>query len=173
MTEHEPAAFCLGLRSRLVGSLTLFTGDRELGEELAHEALARAIERWDRVRVMAAPEAWVYRTAFNLAASTFRRRAIERRALARVAAAGPHRALPDADEAIAVRAAIGSLPARQRAVIVARFYGGLSVEETAVALDCAPGTVKAHTHQAIARLRAGGLLRFEDEEEEMDDASAR
>ena len=83
---RDPATFCEALSRRLVGSLVLFCGDRMVAEELAQEALARALERWAQVSVMMSPEAWVYRTAFNLARSAHRRRAAERRALKRMVA---------------------------------------------------------------------------------------
>jgi RNA polymerase sigma factor (sigma-70 family) len=149
---------------RLVGSLTLYCGDRLLAEEFAQEALARAIERCSGVGVLASPEAWTYRTAFNLARSSFRRSASERRARDRVS---PVVQLPDAAEAIAVRDAVLALPPRQRAVIVARFYLGLDVAETARVLRCRPGTVKAHTFKALANLRNAGLI---DTEETANDA---
>ena len=84
--------FCTEIAPRLVGSLTLYCGDHLLAEELAQEALARAIERWARVGAMDSPEAWTYKTAFNLARSSFRRGAAERRAQARVSRPPP---LPD------------------------------------------------------------------------------
>jgi RNA polymerase sigma factor (sigma-70 family) len=68
----------------------------------------------------------------------------------------------DVATAIAVRAAVRALPPRQRAVVIARFYGGLSVQETAAALGCAEGTVKATTHQAIRNLRQAGLVDVEE-----------
>jgi RNA polymerase sigma-70 factor (ECF subfamily) len=147
--------------------LVLYCGDRGVAEDLAQESLARAVERWAQVGRMDAPEAWVYRVAFNLARSRFRRRAAERRATGRLPFAA---AAPDATDAIAVRDAVAGLPPRQRAVIVARFYAGLSVAETAEALRCAEGTVKAATHQALRNLRAAGLV--DDEEVELDEPVA-
>jgi DNA-directed RNA polymerase specialized sigma24 family protein len=41
--------------------------------------------------------------------------------------------------------------------IVLRFYVDLSVRQTANAMDCAEGTVKALTSQAVAALRSAGL----------------
>jgi RNA polymerase sigma-70 factor (ECF subfamily) len=164
---RDPAWFCSALSARLVGSLILFCGDRAVAEEVAQEALARALERWDRVSRMDAPEAWVYRTAFNLARTHGRRRALERRAQRRLAAVPPP-ALPDTTTAVAVRDAVRALPARQREAVIARFYAGLSVAEAAVALGCAPGTVKALVHQAVTRLRAGGLVDDDLEEEPVD-----
>ncbi|MDQ1519742.1 MAG: hypothetical protein QOI55_815 [Actinomycetota bacterium] len=153
--------FCRSLGPRLVGSLVLYCDDRGVAEDLAQEALARAVERWERVSAMSSPEAWVYRVAFNLARSRFRRRAAERRATHRMAPVPPV-APDDVATAIAVRAAVRALPPRQRAVVIARFYGGLSVQETAAALGCAEGTVKATTHQAIRNLRQAGLVDVEE-----------
>ncbi len=151
--------FCTRMGPRLVGSLSLFCGDRFLGEEFAQEALARALERWGRVSLMASPEAWTYRTAFNVARSSFRRAAAEHRVRSRLQ---PTTAVPDTSEAFAVRDAVQMLPNRQRAVIVARFYLGLNVAETAEVLRCQPGTVKAHTFKALASLRARGLVDAEE-----------
>ena len=42
--------FCQRVRPRLVGTLGLLCGDRDVGEELAQETLARVWLRWGRVR---------------------------------------------------------------------------------------------------------------------------
>ena len=45
-----------------------------------------------------------------------------------------------------------SLPPRQRAVTVLRYYEDLSEAEIAETLVMAPGTVKSHSHAASRRL---------------------
>lgn len=75
---------------------------------------------------------------------------------------------PDTTTAIAVRQAVADLPPRQRQAILCRFYGQLSVAETAASMRCAEGTVKALTHQAIANLRGAGLHVADNEEVEAD-----
>ena len=60
---------------------------------------------------------------------------------------------PDAADRVAVRVAIADLPDRQRAALVLRYFADLSVAETAVALECAPGTVKSLTSKAVDGLR--------------------
>lgn len=64
-------------------------------------------------------------------------------------------ALPDLDVAASVdlRAALAALPPRQRAAIVLRYYCDLSVDETAAALHCAPGTVKSQTSRGLETMR--------------------
>ncbi|MEE8602826.1 RNA polymerase sigma factor [Euzebya tangerina] len=147
-------AFCRAIRAELVGAMTLFCGDRGVAEELAQEALTRAFERW---ATLDSPRAWTFATAFNLARSRFRRTRAERRAQARIADLSASPVDPDTSTAIAVRAAVSELPDRQRQVILCRFYGGLSVRETARAMRCAEGTVKSTTSHAIASLRRAGL----------------
>jgi RNA polymerase sigma factor (sigma-70 family) len=151
-------AFCEAEWPRLVGALSLYTGDADLAEELAQEAVARVCRHWRRVRTMDAPAAWLHRVARNLAHSHFRRARAGARAHQRARVDLDHAA---GDDAVALRVVVASLPPRERDAIVARFYLGLSVRETAGALECPEGTVKTLTHRAIARLRDAG---FVDEE---------
>src|SRR5262249_22499721 len=48
---------------------------------------------------------------------------------------------------------LDALPERQREAIVLRFFEDLSVEQTAAAMHCAEGTVKATVFQALRTLR--------------------
>lgn len=155
---------------RLVGALSLYCGDVAVAEELAAEALVRACERWPDLEKMDAPGAWVHRVAINLANSYFRRRQAARRARSRMRHR-PHRD-EDVGEAVAIRRAVSSLPARQRHAIVLRFYLGLSVEQTAAEMDASGSAVKSLTYRAMQSLRS----QFADDlgmpAEEADDATA-
>jgi RNA polymerase sigma factor (sigma-70 family) len=144
-------AFCEQEYGRLVGSLTLYSGDRELARELAQEALARACAQWPRVSRMAAPGAWVHRVALNLANADWARRRREHAAFVR--AAEETVGDPDWSDVFSVRAAVATLPPRQRAALVLRYYADLPVSEVAELMRCREGTVKALTHQAIETLR--------------------
>lgn len=151
--EAETAEdFCRRMHPRLVRSLALFCGDETVAEEVAQEALGRAWVRWSSVAQMARPEAWLFRVGLNLTTSRFRRRGAERRALNRAAAARGN-AAQDLDVAIVVRQAVSSLPPRERAAVVLRFFVGLSVDDAAAAMRCRPGTVKSLTHHAKEHLR--------------------
>ena len=52
-----------------------------------------------------------------------------------------------------LRGALDDLPERQREAVVLRFFENLSVDETARAMSCAPGTVKATVHQALRAMK--------------------
>ena len=156
---NEPddvSAFCRREWPRLVGSLSLFTGDGDLAEELAQETLARVCRDWRKVSNLDAPGAWAHRVALNLARSHFRHRAVARRHDRRFAAAAFDD--PDSATVIAVRLAVARLPHRQRTALVLRYFADLSVAETAEVMRCPEGTVKTLTRQAILALRSTGLI---------------
>jgi RNA polymerase sigma-70 factor (ECF subfamily) len=151
----ELADLCAREYPRLVGSLTLLVGDREVALDLAQEALARLCRDWERVRVMEAPGAWLHRVGVNLARSRFRRVAAELRANGRVSAqpVAIDVALEGTADRMAVRAALAALPRRQREAVVLHYYLGHTVLDVAALLDVREGTVKSALHRARATLR--------------------
>lgn len=163
--RDERADFCRAEHPRLVGSMSLYTGDAALAEELAQEALARACRQWSQVSVMAAPGAWVHRVAINLANSHFRRLLLERRARQRIVDS-QRTADPDVASAVAVRTAVAALPRRQRTAIVLRYFLDLPVKDVAAAMGCREGTVRALTSQAITALRRTHLLDLGEDPDE-------
>jgi RNA polymerase sigma-70 factor, ECF subfamily len=155
----ELTSYCRDLWPRLVGALSLTTGDRHVAEEIAQEALVRVCEKWDDVQAMESPDGWAFRVAFNLANSHFRRRGAERRARRRLGAVvDVARPEVDAADALALRHEVAALPEPQRSVLVMRYFGDLSVAEVAGLLELPENTVKTHTRRAIDRLRERGLL---------------
>jgi RNA polymerase sigma-70 factor, ECF subfamily len=52
-----------------------------------------------------------------------------------------------------VKRLLDALPDRQREALVLRYFEDLSTEQTAAAMKCAEGTVKATVHQALRALR--------------------
>jgi RNA polymerase sigma factor (sigma-70 family) len=59
------------------------------------------------------------------------------------------------DESARVTAAGQALPTRQRAVVVARYYLGLTESQTAHLLEIGIGSVKRHAYRAMAALQRG------------------
>jgi len=165
MADDDLADFCRDVWPRLVGSLSLYLGRRDLAEEIAQEALVRVCQRWRSVRNADSPAAWAHRVAFNLAKSHFRRESTRRRVWAR--AVEPARIVHvDQVVGIATRDALQSLPPAQRQALVLRYYADLSVRDVAALMHCPENTVKTHTRRALERLRASGLL--DDDVEESD-----
>lgn len=150
---RDLAGFYASEFPRLVGSLSLYCGDRELAAELAQDAMAQVVRHWRRVQGLDSPEAWVHRVAINMANSALRR-ARRRRDPVRV----DEPAGADHGTAMAVRAAVAALPTRQREAVVLRYFVDLPVDEVARLMKCSPGTVKALTSQGIANLRRSGAL---------------
>lgn len=137
----------------LVRTLTLYTGDPQLGADLAADALVKAAQHWPRVSQMASPGGWLHRVGINAANSWFRRRLAARRALVRQGPATHAHHDPDTADVLAVREAIGQLPRRRRACVVLHHLAGLDTDEVAAALDLAPATVRSHLRHAYADLR--------------------
>jgi RNA polymerase sigma-70 factor (ECF subfamily) len=155
------ADFCRVEHPRLVGLLSLYCRDRRIAEELAQEAMIRVISDWSPVRELNSPSGWAYRVAINLANSYFRRRLAEHRATRRIPP-GTIKHEPDTSTALAVRQAVASLPQRERAVVVLRFFADLSVREVSVLLGYPEGTVKTLTARALVALHRSGLNEIEE-----------
>jgi len=160
-------AFCRAEWPRLVGSMSLYVGRRDVAEELAQEALIRVCARWDEIQKADSPSAWAHRVAFNLAKSRGRREATWARLRVRAVPRADDHAVADATDAVAVRAAVASLPTAQRQAVILRYFADLSIRDVAAVMQCPENTVKTHVGRACARLRLSGLLGVHDVEEEV------
>jgi RNA polymerase sigma-70 factor (ECF subfamily) len=150
---EDREAFCAEMFPRLVGSLGLYTGDADLAQELAQDALARALLHWDRVTRAASPAAYVHGIAVNLAGSHFRRLRTAARARSRHGEAERIHRDPDTANVLAVRNAVARLPRRQRQIVVLRYQGQFTLPEIAETLGITTGAVKALNHRASKALR--------------------
>ena len=132
----------------------VLTGDRAIAEDVAQEALIRAYARWDRIGAMDRPDLYVRKMVLNEFLS-WRRRSWRQipagDAVARDAAEPDHAS--GHAERDALLAEVAKLPARQRAVIVLRYYEGCTDAEIAGLLGCRPATVRAYAARALATLR--------------------
>jgi RNA polymerase sigma-70 factor, ECF subfamily len=133
---------------RMVDLAYALSGSRFAAEDLAQEAMLAAHARWERVGVLDRPGAWVRRVVMNKAASLFKRRSAELRALARLAPLRGSTFLRIDSETEHVWREVRKLPLRQVQVVALYYLDQLSVEEISHVLEIAEGTVKAHLHQA-------------------------
>jgi RNA polymerase sigma-70 factor (ECF subfamily) len=93
-------------------------------------------------------------TIINLSKNYFRRRALERSDLQRQASQRhPVHEERDVSEYETMRLALMSLPARQRAAIVLRYYEDLPESQIAAVLRCRPATVRSLVSRGLETLR--------------------
>ena len=156
--EGEFADFFVASWPRLFRTTYAVAGDRGTAEDALQSAY-KAYASWRRVRGAENPEAYVRRMAVN-EVLTARRRAWWRTERSVADPPEPPPA-PSSESRVGDRdgvwAAVSSLPARQRAVIVLRYYEQLSEAEIADVLGCSRGTVKSQAAAALAKLRLGDL----------------
>jgi RNA polymerase sigma-70 factor (sigma-E family) len=131
----------------------LLTGDRELAEDLAQEAFVRVARRLTGLRNADAVRWYLRRTVVNLANSHLRRRRVERAHMPALAGSVAGLSTVDVATRQAVRDAIAQLTARQRTVVVLRYYEDLTDQQIASVLGCPVGSVKSALHRASAILR--------------------
>jgi RNA polymerase sigma-70 factor (sigma-E family) len=148
--EREFREFVAARSAALFRSAYLLTGQREAAEDLLQTVLARVARRWTRID--GPPEAYVRRALFHEQASIWRRgRQVLPGRVPDAAAPGDHAA--STDLRLSLAAALRTLTARQRAVIVLRYVEDLSEREVAAVLDVSIGTVRSTAFRALARLR--------------------
>lgn len=140
--------------TRAVRLAYLMTGERDASEDIAQDAFIRVFGRWRHLRRRESFEAYLRKAVINGARSHLRRRGVERRFLAREAGLRPDgTAEPSGLLDRRLRDVLLSLPPRQRAVVVLRYYEDLSEDQVATLLGCSRGNVKALASKGMAKLR--------------------
>ena len=145
--EHrDDDAFVALYRERydpMVRLAYLLTGSQAVAEELVQDAFVAVHGAWDRA---SAPSAYLRTTVVNRCRSWGRRRSLE---LLRKPAP-PEPVTLVADELWDV---LQTLPARQRAAIVLRFYEDMPDDEIAEILGCKVPTVRTAIFRGLEKLR--------------------
>ncbi|MCW7942631.1 RNA polymerase subunit sigma-24 [Streptomyces hygroscopicus] len=154
------AAYSAAAWSPLVRTAHLLTGDFHEAEDLVRTTLAEVYSRWRRV-----PRDDVdFHVRRSLVRNNLGR--IRRRRVARTPALLPIPLLPEpmrrrdarhtepVERRTAAAEALATLPARQRTVLVLRYWDDLTEAEIAELLGCSPGKVRTHVRRGLAALRA-------------------
>jgi RNA polymerase sigma-70 factor (sigma-E family) len=151
--EEEFREFVAARSAALLRTAYLLAGDWATAEDLLQTALTKTYLAWKRLGEIEAVEPYARRVLVNTATSWWRRRWHGERPTEVL----PERAAPDQMEEQLDRDAlwrhVRALPARQRAVLVLRFYEDMSEAQTAELLNISPGTVKSQTSRALGTLR--------------------
>jgi RNA polymerase sigma-70 factor (sigma-E family) len=140
----------------LVRSAVLLVGDRATAEDVVQDCFIAMHRAWWRVRNTGSALPYLHRAVINKSRSVLRRRVVADRHPPL-----PAPPLPSAEESAlageqrsSVLAALKALPARQREVVVLRYYADLSEAQIAAAMGISKGAVKAHASRARDTLRA-------------------
>lgn len=147
--EREFHAFVVARTPALSRTAYLLTGDHHLAEDLVQTALFKAAKSWHRIE--GNPEPYVRRILYNENVSRWRRRRNHEISVP------THDERPatayDDDLRLSLDDALALLTAKQRTVLVLRYYEDLTEVQAAQVLGISVGTVKSSTRQALGRLR--------------------
>jgi len=148
-------------RLHMVRLALLLVDDVATAEDVVQDAFAGVVKAWDRLETEAAMRAYLRTCVVNASRSVLRRR---RTARSYVPPLSP--TAPGADEAAVlseehreVITALGSLPQRQREILVLRYWSSLTEAEVAETLGISPGTVKSSSSRGLAALRLAMAVR--------------
>lgn len=152
-TSTEFDEFAIAAWPRLCRAARMLTDDPYEAEDLTQTALARTYAAWRRVR---RDDAYAYARRVLVNATIDRHR---RRRWREVGLSDVDEQHPAPDEAVTVEwrdeviRLLSRLTQRERAILVLRYYFGLSVGEVAGELRTSTGTVKSTASRALAKLR--------------------
>ncbi|MFD7991767.1 SigE family RNA polymerase sigma factor [Streptomyces mexicanus] len=144
---------------RTARSLTANPSD---AEDLLQTALTKTYAAWERIEDHRALDGYVRRALLNTRTSQWRKRKVDEFACDELPEPEPVPGTADPAEQQALRdamwRAITKLPARQRAMVVLRYYEDLSEAQTAEVLGVSVGTVKSAVSRALGKLREDAEL---------------
>ncbi|MGW0227949.1 SigE family RNA polymerase sigma factor [Actinopolymorpha singaporensis] len=152
--DAEFEAYMAARQSSLLRTAYLLTGERHSAEDLVQTALAKLYLSWDKVRRREHLDGYVRKILVNENNSLWR--LAWRRKEFTTGEVPEHGSVTDQHdhgERSALWEFVQTLPRRQRAVIVLRYYEDLSEAEIAEILGISVGTVKSQASRALAAMR--------------------
>lgn len=132
----------------------LMTGDEQQARDLAQDAFVKVAGRFHDLRNPAAFPAYLRTTVLNLSRGYLRRLKTQRDYLARQARREAVAASPDVEGRDEMWRVLQTLPTRQRAALVLRYYEDMSERQIADALDSSEASVKALLRRGLRDLRS-------------------
>jgi RNA polymerase sigma-70 factor, ECF subfamily len=127
---------------RLWWAVLAYTGDRDVASDSVAEAFAQALGRGAAIR---SPLAWIWRTAFRVAAAEMKRRRLSY-------PLGDQQGYEMTDLSDVVFA-LGKLSPSQRAAVVLHYYADYPLKDVAAILGIATATAGVHLHRGRRKLR--------------------
>ena len=147
MDQNEFAARAEELKARLYRTALLYLGGEAPAVDAVDEAVYRGFLASHKLREPEHFATWLTRILINVCNDELRRRKRET-----VLEELPETAQEEFD-ALPLKTAMERLPQDLRAVIVLRYFSGLSLDETAESLSLPVGTVSTRQRKALSLLR--------------------
>ena len=160
-TERDYIDFVTHQANALCRTAYLLCGDWRRAEDATQEALIRLYRVWGRIHRKGAVGAYARKVVVSTTLDALRRKSSQELVGGDdyfTAEADPADPLGVLENRLVITQALAELPPRQRACVVLRYFDELSVDETAAALNCRPGTVKSQTLRALDKLRTHPAL---------------
>lgn len=126
-------------------------GDWHLAEDLTQDTLVKVYLAWRRVSRVEHPAAY----AQTVLTRTFISQRRRKRSTEQPIADPPEGVIEDVDSAVRLTllAELANLSAKDRAVVVLRYWEDLSVEDVAAVLGISSASVRTQSSRALGRLR--------------------
>lgn len=149
---------------KIYGLCLRMMGNRQDGEDAAQEAMVRIWQKLPQYRGEAAFSTWVYRVTASACTDAIRKRSLRAQPSLEAmreegfepqdGAPTPQQVVENTERREAMQRAIAGVPEQMRSVFLLRDVHGLSVEETARALNVSSGTVKSRLSRAREKIAA-------------------
>lgn len=156
MTEQDFALGAEGTKKQLYRTALLYLGGEAAALDAVDEAVYRGLLACGKLRQPEFFTTWLTRILMNVCNAELRRNRRETAMAELPETAG------EAFDALPLKDAVSRLPRDLRSVIVLRYFTGLTLAETAQALDIPPGTAATRQRRALALLK----LELTDREED-------
>ncbi|KQY56573.1 MULTISPECIES: SigE family RNA polymerase sigma factor [unclassified Nocardioides] len=152
--DAEFSSWMAARQPALLRTAYLLTGEHHGAEDLVQQTLAKVYLTWDKVRQRDAIDGYARRIMVNENNSLWRRAWKKRETVSdEVPEWIPAHDAYDEGQGSALWNLVQTLPRKQRAAVVLRYYEELTEAETADILGVSVGTVKSQTSRALATLR--------------------
>ena len=147
MTELEYLERAEEARGKLYRAALLTLGNQLAAVDAVDEAVYKGYLSYQKLRQPQYLETWLVRILINICRDELRRRKRE------LAVEELPETAQEAYDSLPLKEAVLRLPAQLRDVIVLRYFTGLTLEETAAALELPRGTVSTRQRRALTLLK--------------------
>ncbi|OGW31573.1 MAG: hypothetical protein A2X59_12135 [Nitrospirae bacterium GWC2_42_7] len=132
------------------------TKDMEESKDLTQKTFLNAVKGIRDFRKTASFKTWLYQIAVNTSLNHIKRdkrEEVEFEDSVASSQSGALTSILENEKREQVRKSLDTLPERQKLAVILRVYESLSCAETARAMGCSEGTVKAHYHSGVKKLK--------------------